>query len=114
MTRGAVSLTKGEGAGRQAGPAAASVISMAAPMRRSGAPRRRLSLRPMVSAARRCGAMSGAAGASAAVRRRRRSQSSGERQEPEEDERAEEAEGGERGHAGASRRRRRAAARVAA
>ena len=62
MTRGAVSVTKGEGAGRQAGPAAASVISMAAPISRSGAWTRRAALRPMVSAASRCGAMSGAGG----------------------------------------------------
>ena len=59
MTTGAVSLTKGEGAGRQAGPAAASAISMAAGMRRSGALIRPRPSRPMVSAARRCGAMCG-------------------------------------------------------
>ena len=37
ITSGAVSVTKGEGAARQAGPAAAMVISMAAPITRSGA-----------------------------------------------------------------------------
>ena len=67
MTSGAVSATKGEGAGRHAGPAAASVISIAAPISRSGARSRPRPSRPMVSAASRCGAICSAAGACAGI-----------------------------------------------
>ena len=46
ITSGAVSVTKGEGAGRHAGPAAAIVISIAAPISRSGALSRRRAVAP--------------------------------------------------------------------
>ena len=114
MTSGAVSLTKGEGAGRQAGPAAAIIISMAAPM--SEVRGAEAALRAAADGQRRqevrgdVGRLRGVGGVPAAEEE----PEGGEGDEPEEDERAEEAEGGERGHAGASRRRRRAAARVAA
>ena len=113
MTSGAVSATKGAGAGRQAGPAAASVISAAAPISRSGARRPAAPFAPD-------GERREQVWGDLQVGRRRRGilpaqqqPQRGQRQQRQQHQRPQEGEGGERRHAGAFRRRRRRAARSA-